>query len=122
MLVNYERIEDTSYDDTLSYVLGGSAGSDPTNPTKHDFEIRSSKDNSLLGDIHFHRGALENGNVNGILNESLLLILISRINSFQKSKMKCRENENALQHLYEAMFWLNQRQAKRFGTNKENLK
>jgi len=121
-MADFERIKDSAYDDELVYVLGGSIGGDPTNPTKHDFEIRSTKNDSLLSSIHFHRGALENGIVNGILNESLLLILISRILSFQKSKMKCRENEFALQHLYEALFWLRMRHAKSQGADKESSK
>jgi len=91
--------------------MGESVAND--NPTMHKFEIRRVVDDKLLSEIKFHSGSFSPNELNGVLNEDLLVILINRIESFQKSKMKCRENENALQHLYEALFWLYQRHSKK---------
>lgn len=106
-------ISNTFFDDKYTSVYGEGVIDD--NPTLHKFEIRRVFDDRLLSEIKFHCGSFSPNELNGILNEDLLVILINRVESFQKSKMKCRENENALQHLYEALFWLNQRQ------NKKNL-
>lgn len=101
------------FENNLTYVLGGNSSEDLKNPTNHDFEIRRAGDNALLAKLHFQEGIIGDNGVNGILNENLLTILIDRVESFQRSKLKCRENENALQHLYEALFWLNQRHNKK---------
>ena len=107
-----KRIENSLCEDKYTYVMGESSlGND--NPTNHTFEIRRTYDDALLSKIKFHSGSFSPTELNGILNEDLLNILINRVESFQKSKLKCRENENALQHLYEALFWLNQRQSKK---------
>lgn len=45
--------------------------------------------------------------------EDLIFITIDRLEDFQNSDFKCKENEKALQHLYEAIFWLNARTKKR---------
>ena len=108
-----ERIVNSSFDEKLTYVLGGNNVEEKNNPTNHDFEVRRSNDDSLLATIHFQHGAISDDGVNGVLNEDLLMMLIDRVESFQRSKLKCRENENALQHLYEALWWLNQRHNKK---------
>ncbi len=113
-----KRISSNFFKDTYTYVVGESKTED--NPTMHVFEVRRSSDNTLLAHLEFHSGSFSPNELNGILNEDLLVILINRIESFQKSKMKCRENEAALQHLYEAMFWLILRHNKRFGVSEEN--
>lgn len=104
-------IKNACYDESLTYLVAHEKNDG--NPTHHDFEVRKTLDNSILSSIHFQQGALDDKGPNGILNEDLLLMIIDRVESFQNSKLKCRENENALQHLYEALFWLNQRNTKR---------
>lgn len=92
-----------------TYVTGESAlGSD--NPTNHVFEVHRTYDDKVVSRVNFHSGNFSVESINGLLNEDLVIMLIDRLESFQKSKLKCRENENALQHLNEALFWLNQRQ------------
>lgn len=108
-----KKIINQSYEDPMTYVLGKNREEDSTNPTNHDFEVRRTSDDALLGKISFHAGPLEAIGPNGILNENLLVMLIDRVESFQRSKLKCRENENALQHLYEALWWLNFRNNKK---------
>ena len=97
-----------------TYVTGESAlGND--NPTNHVFEVRRTFDDALVSRVNFHSGSFSVNTINGLLNEDLMIMLIDRLESFQKSKLKCRENEAALQHLYEALFWMNQRQINKKG-------
>lgn len=110
--MEWRKITADVYDETLTY-LQTLVKVDDKNPTNHDFMVRRSSDGEVLGTFHFQQGALDEQGPNGILNEDLLMMLIDRVESFQRSKLKCRENENALQHLYEALFWLNQRNSKR---------
>ena len=104
-------ITNISYDESLTYLLA--QDKNDGNPTHHDFEIRRTLDNALLCKIHFQQGALDEKGPNGVLNEDLLLAIIDRVESFQNSKLKCRENEIALEKLNEALFWLNLRNNKR---------
>lgn len=108
-----DKVISSVFENNLTYVLGSNVSEDLKNPTNHDFEIRRVNDDALLAKLHFQEGTIDTAGVNGILNENLLTILIDRVESFQRSKLKCRENENALQHLYEALFWLNQRYNKK---------
>ena len=105
------RISNPVYDESLTYLIA--TEKDDGNPTHHDFQIKRTSDDTTLTKIHFQQGALDEKGPNGILNEDLLMMIIDRVESFQSSKLKCRENENALQHLYEALFWLNLRNARR---------
>lgn len=109
--MNLVRLSNPCYDESLTYLL--TQDKEDGNPTHHDFEIRRTTDNKILSKMHFQQGPLTEEGPNGILNEDLLMMIIDRVESFQSSKLKCRENENALQHLYEALFWLNQRNNKR---------
>ena len=97
----------------MTYIIAGNESGDGTNPTNHDFKIYRSTDDKLMEDIHFQQGPISEEGVNGILNEDLMMILIDRVESFQRSKLRCRENEIALQHLHEALFWFNMRNNKR---------
>ena len=108
-----ERLKNYLTDQSMTYVVAGNEAGDETNPTNHDFRIYRSTDDKVVGTLHFQQGALGEDGVNGVLNEDLLMILIDRVESFQRSKLRCRENENALQHLHEALFWLNMRNSKR---------
>lgn len=97
----------------MTYIIAGSESGDEMNPTNHDFRIYRTTDDKLVGSLHFQQGAISEEGVNGVLNEDLLVILIDRVESFQRSKLRCRENEAVLQHLYEALWWSNQRHNRR---------
>ena len=107
-----ERLKNLVEQD-MTYIVAGNESGDESNPTNHDFEVHRSADDEIIGAFHFQQGAIGEGGPNGLLNEDLLAVLIDRVESFQRSKMRCRENENALQHLYEALWWLNQRHNKK---------
>lgn len=59
--------------------------------------------------ILFQKGPIKESGVNGCHHEDLLAIVIDRLQNFQDSDYKCRENAIAITKLEEAMMWLNKR-------------
>jgi hypothetical protein len=60
-------------------------------------------------DIHFQLGPILKVGINGVSNESLLAVVIDRLQSFQRGDFACRANDMALVKLEEAMHWLHAR-------------
>lgn len=63
----------------------------------------------LLAEIHFQEGPIKECGVNGVCNEDLLVMVIRRLQGFQESEFKCRENAMAITKLEEALLWLRKR-------------
>lgn len=64
----------------------------------------------ILGSIDFQDGQIIDGKgINGVMDENLIAIVISRLEGFQSSKFACKENDIALTKLQEAMLWLKNR-------------
>lgn len=59
--------------------------------------------------VDFQRGPIKEAGVNGCHNEDLLVIVLDRLNAFQTSEFKCRENALAITKIEEALHWLNAR-------------
>lgn len=59
--------------------------------------------------INFQKGPIKETGINGCHNEDLIAIVIDRLQSFQESEYKCRENAIAITKLEEALMWLNKR-------------
>lgn len=57
----------------------------------------------------FRKDAIKECGVNGICNEDLLIMVVRRLEGFQNSEFKCRENALALTHIEEALLWLRKR-------------
>lgn len=68
-------------------------------------------------DIHWQEGALGNPpdikKINGAFVEGVVQAAIDRLNLFQASKFKCRENALAITKLEEALHWLDHRTSNR---------
>lgn len=84
----------------------------------HHFKIFSSSEkdgipSALLAKINFQCGPIAENGVNGITNENLLNLVKIRLEGFQSSDFKCRENAIALTHIEEALLWLTYRTSKR---------
>jgi len=47
--------------------------------------------------------------VNGVCNEDLIAMVITRLEHFQESEFACRENALAITKLEEALLWLRKR-------------
>lgn len=63
----------------------------------------------LLAEVHFQEGAIKEFGVNGAMNEDLISMVICRLEHFQSSDFKCRENAVAITKLEEALMWLRKR-------------
>lgn len=79
--------------------------------------------NEHLVEISFQNGPIKENGVNGCQNEDLIAIIIDRLEGFQNTEFKCRENAIAITKLEEALMWLEKRTANRIargveGTNK----
>lgn len=57
-------------------------------------------------DIKFQKGPREEFGINGIFTEDLIEIAMDRIEVFQNSNFRCRENSKALDFLENALLWL----------------
>jgi len=63
--------------------------------------------------VQFQKGAIKEHGINGVMNEDLIAMVIDRLESFQNSPFKCRENALAITKLEEALHWLRHRTTKR---------
>ncbi len=64
---------------------------------------------SVVCNIGFQDGPIQEVGVNGISNEALLAVVEDRLQGFQSGDFRCRENALALTKLQEAMMWLHKR-------------
>lgn len=63
----------------------------------------------VMTDIHFQEGPIKECGVNGVCNEDLINMVLCRLEHFQKSEFKCRENALAITALEESLLWLRKR-------------
>lgn len=76
----------------------------------HKYSVSSTKEPStVLCVIDFQKGPIKEHGVNGVCNEDLIAMVIDRLESFQASEFKCRENAIAITKLEEALLWLRKR-------------
>ena len=68
-----------------------------------------SKPTAILGQVQFQKGPIKEVGVNGVTNEDLIAMVIDRLQSFQESEYKCREDAVAITKLEEALMWLRKR-------------
>ena len=75
--------------------------------------------NLVVGVVHFQEGPIKENGVNGVANEDLLGMVLVRLEHFQNSEYKCRENAIAITKLEEALMWLRKRTNSRIKRNVE---
>jgi hypothetical protein len=81
----------------------------------HTFEVRSSGgfdrdgNQDVLATIHFQEGPIKENGVNGVCNEDLISMVICRLEHFNQSEYRCRENSMAITKLEESLLWLRKR-------------
>ena len=88
----------------------------------HSFQVRPVKDPEsleVLTEIHFQEGPIKECGVNGVMNEDLIAMVITRLEHFQKTQFACRENALAITKLEEALLWLRKRTMAREKRNVE---
>jgi hypothetical protein len=79
---------------------------------KVDAEIRKDcypQAKDVLSKIDFQEGPIKENGVNGVCNEDLIAMVITRLEGFQNSEFRCRENALAITALEEALLWLRKR-------------
>ena len=81
----------------------------PYENREHCSEYKAEQENEILCEIHFQEGAIKECGVNGVCNEDLINMVIERLEGFQNSEFKCRENALAITKLEEALLWLRKR-------------
>lgn len=86
-----------------------------TNFAPHNFTVFGHDESTegtlgkVLAEIHFQEGPIKEAGVNGVMNEDLIAMVITRLEHFQKSQFSCRENAMAITKLEEALLWLRKR-------------
>lgn len=76
----------------------------------HEYRVGEvNVEGSNLTFVKFQKGPIKENGVNGCCNEDLIAMVIDRLNSFQESPYKCRENALAITKLEEALHWLRHR-------------
>lgn len=75
----------------------------------HHFEVTSKEDGKVLSKIDFQEGPIKEAGINGVANEDLIAMVIKRLEGFQNSEFRCRENAVALTKLEESLMWLRKR-------------
>lgn len=109
-----EKIKNPLFTENYTYVVGGNK-SDKNVTALHDFEVRRKSDDKPLAEIHFQQGPIKEVGVEGINNEDVLLMVLTRLQGFQQTKFACRENAMAITKLEEAVMWLRKRTLDRDG-------
>lgn len=62
-----------------------------------------------LAKIDFQEGPIKENGVNGVNNEDLIAMVITRLEGFQNSEFNCRDNAIAITHLEDALLRLRKR-------------
>lgn len=84
----------------------------------HRFDVTTMKDRLdgkegklevAIASIHFQEGAIKEHGVNGVMNEDLIAMVITRLDHFQDTEFACYENDMAIIKLEEALLWLRKR-------------
>jgi hypothetical protein len=66
-------------------------------------------DGNQVGFIHFQEGAIKENGVNGVCNEDLIAMVLCRLEHFNQTDYRCKENSMAITKLEEALLWLRKR-------------
>lgn len=62
-----------------------------------------------VGSVNFQKGPIKENGVNGVNNEDLIVMVICRLEHFQRSEYSSRDNAMAITKLEEALLWLRKR-------------
>lgn len=79
----------------------------------HHFEVKKTDNDEIIAQINFQEGPVKEVGVNGIANEDLLLMVVTRLEGFQNSDFKCTENQEAINSILDAVSCLRSRTNKR---------
>jgi len=78
----------------------------------HHFKVYADKGQQvpyLVGEVNFQEGPILEAGVNGVMNEDLIAMVITRLEHFNNTDFRCKENSMAITKLEEALLWLRKR-------------
>jgi hypothetical protein len=85
----------------------------------HHFSVSTSDEPStILAEINFQEGPIKEAGVNGVMDEDLIAMVITRLEHFQNSEFSCRDNAITITHLEDALLRLRKRT---MGREKRNV-
>lgn len=79
----------------------------------HHFLVKDVNTDEIIGRVDFQEGPINEVGINGVNNEDLILMVLTRLQSFQGSEYACRENAVAITKLEESLMWLRKRTQER---------
>ncbi len=79
----------------------------------HEYEIFCPEHPAFSFEFCFQKGPIREEGVNGLTHETLLAVLIDRLEGFQSGAYECEENQLALDHLRKALTALHDRTLQR---------
>jgi hypothetical protein len=96
------------------------AAGNPTGGTSYAYLVDADGGELLVIDIDWQDGIVGDGGQNGAFVEDVLEVARQRLQFFQGSKFRCRENAIALTHIETALAWLDFRTRGRLVQGVEN--
>ncbi len=82
-------------------------------PAPNYFTVQRVSDDEFLAKIKFQEGPVRENGVNGVANEDLLGMVLTRLISCQDSEFQCEENAKAIGLIEETLKTLRERTNKR---------
>jgi hypothetical protein len=79
----------------------------------HHFKVKNVHNLKVVGEVDFQEGPIKEVGINGVFNEDLLLMVLTRLEQFQLSECSCSENEEAINHIKQAINALRSRTNRR---------
>lgn len=79
----------------------------------HHFKVRNVQTNEVVCATNFQEGPIKENRINGCSNEDVVLMVITRLESFQNSEYACEENAEAIDYFYKGIEALRKRTNKR---------
>lgn len=84
----------------------------------HDYAIVNAETQEILAAIEFQKEPRKDPDArHGALDSDLLEIVRDRLKAFQSGGYACKENQHALNHIEEALMWMNMRVEDRIERN-----
>lgn len=83
------------------------------------FAVENVETGYKLAEVNFQEGPIKECGINGVNNEDLILMVLTRLEAFQNTEFECRENAMAITKLEEALMWLRKRTNDRAARNVE---
>ena len=85
---------------------------DYTSKAPHHFEVYTDRGEpvpKLVGKVDFQEGPIKEAGVNGVMDEDLLVMIKCRLEHFNQTEFRCKENSMSITKIEEALLWLRKR-------------